>query len=130
MRKILLALVVAFTTAVCSAASYDEEQLLGYWEVTQQDGQVSPGIKAFSGVYFGPYYKVESRSGEMILWDGSELILEEGDYIYNSGLGFFENTILSDEGGSNNDEPDYDPIEGFSITNGDKLHIHGYTLVV
>lgn len=126
MKKILMALVVAFTTVVCNAASYDEEQLLGYWEVTSMEGYPSPGIQSFSGIYFGPVYELSSVYQEneyysaenFIFWDGGKVNIPEDDEFEIAGNGFIENC-----NGPYLEEMEDAIFPGFSITNENKLHI-------
>ncbi len=128
MKKILMALVVAFTTVVCNAASYDEEQLLGYWEVTSMEGYPSPEIQSFTGLYFGSVYILGSSldqseyesADDYIFWEGGKVSISN-DEIEVSGTGFIENGYFADY-----DETEDAILLSFSITNENKLHIESW----
>lgn len=126
-----MALVVAFTTVVCNAASYDEEQLLGYWEVTSMEGYPSPGLESFTGLYFGPVYELYSDSESsdhdsaenFIFWDGGKITIPAGDEIEIVGNGFLENCH-----GSYFDLNEDAMFQSYLVANGNKLYLNPWPL--
>ena len=119
MKKIILTLAAVLSAAVCNAVSYDETQLLGYWEVMESEGAICPDFTSFTGVYFGDVYSYDSDSEDKAtyhIWNGVEIENVKDNDNFGGGVGFFENLYDVRYGAGDFIFP------SFSITNNDKLH--------
>lgn len=122
MKKFILTLAAFLSAAVCNAVSYDETQLLGYWEVTDLEGAICPEFTSFTGVYFGNVYTYNSDSedkADFRIWNGEEIENVKNNDNFVAGTGFFENL----------NDVRYGAMDfifiNYSITNNDKLHFDG-----
>ena len=110
MKKILMLFFVSVCAISSYAQTYDENDLLGKWDVTSVTGQVNNCVISFESLYLG------------------DTLVTQGEDDWWLAAGYFTKFKVYEDGEAYNPQNTYTcekvPVFDFLISNNNKLHIY------